>query len=59
MNTDELWGGKIFKLPKELMEERFEIIRTDGYEFCDENDRVIEAKKIVIRKKRNILYEEN
>ena len=35
-----------------VLEERFELTRNDGYEFRDEKGNVIEAKKIVLEKKK-------
>ena len=56
-NGNELYDkgivrGKIFVLPEEMRNERVEITLNEGYQFVDENGNVINAKKIVLEKKK-------
>ena len=55
--TDEMFEdvecqGFAFRLPEDLRNERLVVTRQHGYEFRDENGKVINASKIVLEKKK-------
>ena len=49
---NHVWIPQVVKLDEIHKNERFEIIRNDGYIFKDENGNVINATKIVLEKKK-------
>ena len=50
-SVNHAWIPKVVKL-SELQKQSYELVIDDGYEFKDENGNVIEAKKIVLEKKK-------
>ena len=50
--VNHAWIPQAIKLDEIHKDERFEITRNDGYIFKDENGNVINAKKIVLEKKK-------